>query len=827
MSVVGRNLPHDSAREHVSGESIYIDDMPASKNELFVDFVGSPVAHGRLVSIDLSAAAKIEGVVGLFTHADLAHNKFGPILQDEVLLVEDELEFIGQPVVVVAAETKTALAKAKKAVRLEIEELEPVLTIDEARARKQFIDREYAIQRGDLEKAFESAPHELSGTVVIGGADHFYLESQACIVYPGERDQLTIHSSTQAPSEVQHVAAHLLGLKQNQVVVITRRMGGGFGGKECQATHPAVMAALVAHKTKRPARMIYIKDDDMKFTGKRHPFQNDYRVAFDDDGRILGMSLRIFADGGAHNDLSTAVLGRALTHADNAYFIPAAEIRGRICKTNFPPNTAFRGFGGPQGVITIENIMEEIAACLGKDALDVRLANLYGIEDRNTTPYGQIVENNTLPKVFEQLEETSSYRQRFAEVERFNASCPTHLKGIALTPVKFGISFTNKFLNQANALVNVYLDGTVQVSTGATEMGQGVNTNIQMLVADEFSIDPSWVIVMATSTEKNNNTSATAASAATDLNGSAAVDACQKIKQNMAAVASRYFASKETGIGAYPEQIVFEDGQVFDRRRPDNKIAFAELVGMSYRERVSLGERGYYATRGIDFDWAAGKGVPFLYFTIGAAVSEVTIDRFTGEMRVDRIDVLMDVGKSINPGINRGQIIGGMVQGMGWLTNEELRYTETGHLLNYSPTTYKIPNIYDVPSVFNVDTIDNYCTPNVRGTKAVGEPPLLLAISVWAAIKHAISFVCGDSIPCLSVPATAEEILSRLSAPGSAGDNGRDGEGSKFVNAFGLAVPAIKHGKLRPVSQSVAQAVSKKPGARPLKRAGKASEAAR
>ncbi|MBZ0189386.1 MAG: molybdopterin-dependent oxidoreductase, partial [Candidatus Obscuribacterales bacterium] len=624
--VFGRDLPHDSAREHVSGESVYIDDMPVAGNEVFVDFLGSPVAHGRIKSVELDEAGSIAGVVGLFTYKDLAHNKFGPILQDEVLLVEDLAEFIGQPVVVIAAESRQALALAKRAIKLEVEELSPVLTINEARKQDLFIDREYKIERGDVDAAGKAAPYVLTGTIVVGGADHFYLESQACLVYPGERDQLTIHSSTQAPSEVQHVTAHLLGLRQNQVVVITKRMGGGFGGKECQATHPAVMAALVAHKTKRPARLIYIKDDDMKFTGKRHPFQNDYQVAFDDNGRILALNVEIFADGGAYNDLSTAVLGRALTHADNAYYIENARIIGRICKTNLPPNTAFRGFGGPQGVITIENIMEEIAAYLDKDALDVRLANLYGLDDRNTTPYGQIVTNNTLPGLFADLVDSSTYKERLVEVMEFNADCKTHLKGLSLTAVKFGISFTNKFLNQANALVNVYLDGSVQVSTGATEMGQGVNTNIQMLVADEFSIEPEAVIVMTTSTEKNNNTSATAASAATDLNGSAAVNACVKIKKNMARVAASYFAAKETGIGAYSEQIVFDNGFVYDRRRPDDRITFRDLVGMAYLERVSLGERGFYATKGIDFDWSKGKGVPFLYFTMGCAVSEVTID---------------------------------------------------------------------------------------------------------------------------------------------------------------------------------------------------------
>lgn len=810
MSVVGRDLPHDSARGHVSGESVYIDDMPPSRGELQVGYLGSPFAHGRLRSLNLEAARKIEGVAGLFTWKDLAHNRMGPILQDEILLVEEVAEFLGQPVVVIAAESQKALAEAKAAIELDMEELEPVLTISEARRRGQFIDREYSIESGDIESAMKSARHVIQGTVVIGGADHFYLESQACIVYPGEFDQLTIHSSTQAPSEVQHVAAHLLGLKQNQVVVVTKRMGGGFGGKECQATHPAVMTALVAHKLKRPARLTYVKDDDMKYTGKRHPYQNDYEVAFDDSGLIQALKVNFFSDGGAYNDLSTAVLGRSLTHAENAYYIPNTRIIGRICKTNLPPNTAFRGFGGPQGVLTMESIVEDIAAYLKLDAFSVRRRNLYGLGERNSTPYGQIVENNTLPRIFDELEKSSDYAGRLAAIREFNANSRTHLKGISMTPVKFGISFTNKFLNQANALVNIYLDGTVQVSTGATEMGQGVNTNIKMLVADELSIDPDTVIVMATSTEKNNNTSATAASAATDLNGSAAVNACVKLKKRMADVAARYFAASEVGIGAYPEQIVFEEGEVFDRRRPQSKISFVDLVGMAYRERVSLGERGFYATRGIDFDWNQGKGCPFLYFTMGAAVSEVEIDRFTGVMKVDRIDILMDAGRAINPGINRGQIIGGFVQGMGWLTNEELLYTDKGDLLNHSPTTYKIPNIYDVPSELHCNTIENYNTPNVRGTKAVGEPPLLLAISVWTAVKHALSFVSGDRLPSLTAPATGEEILNRISSFTGRERNGKcdkDGE-ENFCNLAGMVIPSVKHGTLRELSASCARAIT-------------------
>lgn len=765
MSVIGKDIPHDSAVGHVSGESVYIDDIPFAKNELIVDFVGSPVACGHIKSVDFSAALKIKGVVGCYTHKDLDDlggiNNFGPIIQDEVLLCIDHASFIGEPIVVIAAENRKALARAKKAVKIEIEELEPILSVDDAIKKGQFLDKTYSIARGDAERSLRDAKHKLEGTVVIGGQDHFYLESQAALVVPGEYNQITVHSSTQHPSEIQQVLARVLGLQQNQIIVLTKRMGGGFGGKESQATHPAGMAALVALKTKRPARIIYTKDDDMKFTGKRHPFQNNFQVAFDDHGKIEGLKVHFYADGGAAADLSTAVLGRALTHVDNAYYLENVEVIGQICRTNYPPTTAFRGFGGPQGVVTIESILQDIAAYLKKDPLDVRLANLYGVDERNTTPYGQVVQHNKLPQLFDEIVKSSDYRERRKSVDKFNCESLTHLKGLAITSVKFGISFTNTFLNQANALVNVYVDGSVQVSTGATEMGQGVNTNIKMLVADEFSIDPGLVRVMTTSTEKNNNTSATAASSATDLNGSAAVDACQKIKKTMAEVAARHFA----GEAADAQRIKFADGFIFDERQPETRLAWKDLVGMSYRARTPLGERGYYATKGIGFDWDKGKGSPFLYFTCGCCVAEILIDKFTGKMKVERVDLLMDIGKSINPGINRGQVIGGFVQGMGWVTNEELKYSEKGALLSYSPTTYKIPNIQDVPAILNCNFIDNPDnTVNVRGSKAVGEPPLLLGIGVWAAVKDALIYAAKGEVPKLNLPATGEEILMRLTA---------------------------------------------------------------
>ncbi len=764
MSPAGKRIPHDSAREHVTGEAVYVDDMPPLRNELIVDFLWSPVAHGRIRVLDLEPARGIPGVVALFTHRDLAHNRFGPSqIQDELLIAEDVVSFIGQPVVVIAAENRDAIREAKAAIRLDIDPLPPVFTIDEAKARRDFIGPVRRIARGDAATAFAHAEHVLEGVFKTGGADQFYLESQAAIVVPGESDALTIHSSTQNPSEVQDVVAHLLGVPLHKVTVITKRLGGAFGGKECQATHPAAMAALVAHKLKRPARIAYTKDDDMRVTGGRHPFQNDYKVAFTSEGLIMAMKVDLYSDGGAFADLSQAVLTRAMTHAENAYFVPNVEITGAVCRTNYPPNTAFRGFGGPQGVSTMENMIEEIALFLHKDPLEIRMRNCYGIDERNTTPYGQIVANNQLPRLMREIGERSDFTRRTAAVAEFNAKSRTHLRGIACSAVKFGISFNTKFLNQASSLVNVYLDGTVQVSTGATEMGQGVNTKIKQVVADELGIDPELVIVMPTSTEKNNNTSATAASSGADMNGSAAADACRRIRGRLVDVAARELARRTDDLQPSPSTIAIENGFAFDRRRPQYQIAWPELVRAAYLQRVSLGERGFYATQGLDWNAEKFSGSPFLYFTNGCAVSEVLIDRFTGSARVLRSDLLMDIGKSINPGIDRGQITGAFFQGLGWLTNEEKRYAPSGELLTYSPTTYKIPNIQDLPQVFNVDWIENDTnTVNLRSSKAVGEPPLLLAISVYCAIKNALSFVSGGEIPKIDAPCTGEEILMRL-----------------------------------------------------------------
>ena len=762
--VVGKQVPHDSAVGHVTGEALFVDDLPSAKNELIVDYIASPVAHGKIMSLNSGELSKLDGIVEVITHADIpGHNLYGPVIKDDRFLAEDIVEYVGQPVAIIAGESRRAIRQAKKRTLLEIQELTPVFTIDEAITAKQFIGVPRTFKQGNFDKAWRESKHKLTGTFVSNGQEQFYLESQAALAWPGEYGEIQVHSSSQNPTEIQEVVAEALGLGFHEVVCTCKRMGGGFGGKETQAVIPAVMAALVAAKTQRPARVAYSKDDDMRSTGKRHPYKIHYKAAFTSEGKITGVKFDIYSNGGAAADLSTAIMERTLFHSENAYFIPNLVFNGTICKTNFPPNTAFRGFGGPQGMANIENVIQEIAIYLKKDALEVRRLNCYSHHERNVTPYGQIVQNHILPEIIDQLAKTSEYRKRMTGVEEFNRQSTTHLRGLALTPMKFGISFTTKFLNQGNALVNVYKDGTVQVSTGGTEMGQGLNTKIRQLVADEFAISYDDVRMMITSTEKNNNTPPTAASAGTDLNGFAAVNACQKIRSNLSAFASRYFASEELGLDHSVEHICFEESSVFDDRTPDKTLSFRELVQLAFMDRVSMGARGFYRTPEIDFNRDIEKGEPFFYYTTGAAVSEVLIDRFTGYLELERSDLLMDIGESINAGIDRGQIIGGFIQGVGWVTNEDLRYSGKGELLSYSPTTYKIPNIQDLPEIFNVDTISNpHHQINIRRSKAVAEPPLMLCLSVWIAVKHALSFVQNGVSPQLNLPATGEEILRRL-----------------------------------------------------------------
>jgi len=765
---LGTDIPHDSAYSHVTGESVYIDDRLPTRGELHVDFVGSPVAHGIIKEINLEELKSLPGIVGVYTYIDLlGKNSWGSIEQDQPFLAEKTCHYIGEPIVVIAAESREALRSAKRKTNITMEEKKPLLSIDDALKNESLIGKKITIKKGNVETTFASAKNVLEGEFENKGQEHFYLESHASLVYPMENGDLEVHSSAQHPTEVQHLVAQALGLNYHQVVCLVKRMGGGFGGKESQSGHFAALAGLVAQKTGKPVRLILERDDDMAVTGKRHGFKNNYKVAFSDEGLIEAIEVNFHADGGAYADLSTAILERALFHVDNAYYFPNALITGTVCRTNLPPNTAFRGFGGPQGVALIESIIEDIATTLNKDAFNIRTLNCYAESERNTTPYGQTVENNMLPAIFTKLAETSAYENRKKSVKEFNETSETHVRGLSLTAVKFGISFTTKFLNQANAQVNIHVDGTVQVSTGATEMGQGVNTQISQIVADCFSIDASHVKVMTTSTEKNHNTSATAASAGTDLNGSAALLASEKIKKRLACCALDHFTEAKAEWSPSTDRntdiIEFKDGWVINKEKPKEKIAFKDLLKKAYLNRVSLGEYGFYKTPKIDIDKTIYQGRPFLYYTQGASMSEVEIDRFTGESKVLATHILMDLGKMINPGISYGQTCGGFVQGMGWVTDEDLVFDDKGVVLSHSPTTYKIPNIQDIPRDFQINFIKNPTfNLNVRHSKAAGEPPLMTALSVWAAIKNALSSMNPGKIIPLKLPATAEEILNNL-----------------------------------------------------------------
>jgi xanthine dehydrogenase large subunit len=759
---VGASYPHESATGHVTGQAHYIDDMPRLKGELLVEFIGSPYAHCEIINVDLAAAKKIPGVYA-YTHLDIAGvNLFGPIIRDEVFLAETHAHYLGEPIVVIAAETPELLLQARRAVKLQVKELPALLSIEEARAAKSFIGETIKMERGDVESALSSAEHNLSGTFISGGQEQFYLESQAAYAIPGEAKELTIYSSTQNTTEVQKVVAEVLGLGHHQVICICKRMGGGFGGKETQAVMPALLAGLVAQKTQRPARCQFTKDLDMMVTGKRHPYLSHYEVGFSGTGEISSLKIDYFSDGGCTADLSPSILSRTLFHTDNCYDIPHLRATGIICRTNFPSNTAFRGFGGPQGVAAIETIIEDIAARLKVDAYQVRERNLYRGENCHTH-YGQHLKNNVLPDLFAQLHKSSDYEKRRQTIEAYNTSAAAtgQIKGLALTGIKFGISFTTKFLNQANALVNVYTDGTVQVSTGGTEMGQGLYTKIQQIAADELGVSYNDVRVMPTSSEKTNNTAPTAASAGTDLNGNAAAMACRAIRERLVAYLSTLWQvpTEHIQIRNSTASVISNDGKLSSGK----SMSFAEVTGRAWRERISLGERAFYATPGLDFDYSKGQGNPFYYFTNGACVAEVTIDRFTGALTLDRLDVLMDIGKSINPGIDRGQLVGGLVQGIGWVTAEELKYSPAGALLSHSPTTYKIPSIQDIPDNIKLAFYDNKLHDfNIRSSKAVAEPPLMLGMAVFCAVKNALGYLTPGKRVEMQLPATGEEILLTL-----------------------------------------------------------------
>lgn len=763
---LGRSVPHDSAVTHVSGRSTYIDDRPRVDGELLVEVIGAPIASGRVIKVHADEALKVPGIVGVYSAKDVVHNAWGTIVKEQPVLAE-RIGHRDEPVAIIAGETKEALRAAKKLVKIECEATKPILTIDEAIRASSYLYEPAPFVRGDVDAALKRAPHKIKKELYLDGQEHFYLESQACVAYPLERDQIEIHSSTQHTTETQHVVAHALGVPYHQVSCICLRMGGAFGGKESQAAPFAAMAALVAKKTGRAARLVLTKDDDMKMTGKRHPFKATAELGFDGDGRILAFKCDLYSDAGAYVDLSPSILDRALFHLDGAYYIEHLKFAAKACRTNNQSHTAFRGFGGPQGNWVLENLIEEMARALKKDALEIRKLNCYQ-GDKLETPYGQKLEHNVLPELFADLEKSSEYHSRRKEIDAFNARRVGKIRGLSMTGVKFGISFTARFLNQANALVNVHRDGTVQVSTGATEMGQGVNTKIQQTVATAFGIPAEDVRVLATSTERNANTSPTAASSGADLNCAAADQACREILKRLSAVAWQHFEGKPSdGVVEYTvDDIVsgelwYGDGEI---RSPKHgkKIAFADLVVLAYLNRVSVCSYAHFKTPDLGFDKSQQRGRAFNYFTNGVCASEVEFDVFTGELKVRRVDLLMDIGRPMNPAIDMGQITGGFVQGMGWLTTEKLFYRD-GELLSHSPTTYKIPNVQDTPRVFNVrihpnDTNDR----NFARAKAVGEPPLLLGISVWTAVQDALSQARRGRDFTLAAPATPEAILKAL-----------------------------------------------------------------
>ena len=752
--VVHSPLAHDSAVNHVTGKAVYVDDIREPSGLLHVYIGTSNCAHGRITSMDLSQVKAFPGVVTVITAQDIhGLNDVSPMhTLDEETLCSGEINFHGQVLFAVAAEDRDTARRAARLAEIEVEKLPAILEIEEAVEQQTWVDAPHEMNRGDAATAITAAEHRLRGELKTGGQDHFYLEGQASMAIPLEDRDLLINTSSQHPSELQHLVAQALGRPDNAVTVEVRRMGGAFGGKETQAAQWAIIAALIADRTGRPAKIRLDRDDDMISTGKRHDFLIRYDVGFDNDGRIEGIDLELAARCGMSADLSGPINDRAMFHCDNAYYLPNVHISSRRCRTHTVSNTAFRGFGGPQGMMGIERVIDAIAAFLGKDPLEIRKLNLYGKDDRNITPYHMTIEDNVLPELLADLALDSDYAQRRIEVDAFNHDSTVVRRGIALTPVKFGISFTTSFLNQAGALVHVYKDGSIHLNHGGTEMGQGLFIKVAQVVADAFKVNLDRVKITATNTGKVPNTSATAASSGSDMNAMAALDAVNKIKRRLVNFAAGQYSVAE-------DEVVFEHEQVLIGERVKT---FPELVMEAYLARISLSATGFYRTPKIHYDRATASGRPFLYFAYGAAVSEVEVDTLTGEHRIRRVDILHDVGRSLNPAIDRGQIEGGFVQGAGWLTSEELWWDEQGALRTHAPSTYKIPTGGDVPETFNVNIWERgrNAEPTIHRSKAVGEPPLMLAISVHSAICQAIASTApAGTQPCLDAPATPEKVL--------------------------------------------------------------------
>jgi xanthine dehydrogenase large subunit len=757
-TVVGKAVAHDSSDMHVAGNATYVDDMREPDGTLHVaPGYARDGTKGKIIKLDLAAVHNAPGVVRVLTAKDIpAVNDCSPAMGDDPIFAETEIAFHGQVIFAVVAETREAARRATRLAVIEIATEAPAITAEDAvAAGNEDVVPPYGFKRGQADKAILSAQHNFQETFLIGGQEHFYLEGQVSLAIPDEQGGMTVHCSTQHPTEVQHIIAKMLGVMDAKITCECRRMGGGFGGKESQAAQWAALASLAAHVTGRPAKCRLDRDDDMIMTGKRHDMRVNYSVGYNSKGVVQGVDAEFLSRCGYSADLSQGVNDRTLFHADNAYFYPALNLRSRRLRTNTVSNTAFRGFGGPQGMVFAERMMSSIAATLQRDPLDVRKANFYG-KGRDVTPFTQKIEDNILNVLVAQLERSSDYRKRRTEISSFNAANRVLKKGLALTPVKFGISFTLKHLNQAGALVHVYTDGSVQLNHGGTEMGQGLYVKVAQVVAEVFGITLERVRITATSTGKVPNTSPTAASSGADLNGMAAKAAADRIKARMSTLAAKV-------LGAAKSSISFAYGKVTAGKK---SISFAELAKACHAARISLSSTGYYATPKLTWDRAKAKGRPFLYFAYGAACAEVTIDTFTGEMKVDRVDILHDAGKSLNPAIDIGQIEGAFVQGMGWLTTEELVFDAGGKLRTHAPSTYKIPCASDVPADFRVKLYESRGNQEdtIFRSKAVGEPPLMLGISVWVAIFDAVASLKPGKVPALNAPATPENIMRAVKA---------------------------------------------------------------
>ena len=750
---ISTSVPHDSATLHVTGQARYLDDLAMPKDGLVIVPGLSPVASGVMTSLDLDDVRQSPGVVMVLTAEDIPGvNDVSPVFGDDPMLTESEISYHGQIIYAVVAETVTAARDAIKKAKINIEEKPAILTIEDALAQDNLLAPPWQIASGDAADAIAKAPRQVKGVINVGGQEHFYLEGQAAMAMPDEQGQVLVHVSSQHPTEIQHKVAEVLGVANHLVQVEVRRMGGGFGGKESQGNHPACLTALAAHLTRRPVKMVYDRDDDMKITGKRHDIRIAYHAGFDNDGNILGVEFDQALRCGMSFDLSKAVAERAVMHADNAYHIPNMKITSRLCKTNTPSNTAFRGFGGPQGMMGIERVMDHIAHDLKMDPLAIRQKNFYpdhNSSTHGTTPYGQVVKDGIIHDLTNRLVADSDYHRRRQSIQEFNAASQSYRRGMALTPVKFGISFNKTMLNQAGALVHVYTDGSVMLNHGGTEMGQGLFTKVKQITASVFGLSLEHIRTTPTNTGKVPNTSATAASSGTDLNGMAAWRAAMTIRDRMADHLGHLYQLPAA-------DVVFADDHV---HLGEEHITFAEAANLCWQGRVSLSSTGYYATPDIHWDPEKGQGQPFYYYAYGAAVTEVMVDLMTGESRLLQVDILHDAGASINPALDLGQIEGGYIQGMGWLTMEELVYGDDGRLLTHAPSTYKIPACSDRPlkSSINLYPSDGNLSATIGKSKAVGEPPLMLGMSAFFALCDAIGYD-QDDYPSLDAPATAERL---------------------------------------------------------------------